>query len=122
MKIKTATVRKLRRKETSAEEAAWRLLRNRGCGGLKFRRQLAIENCVVDFFCFEERLAVELDGSVHSQPIQLRRDRAKDNFLKRLGIRVLRLPNGLVLENPDGFLEKVRRAALERLGTRSLGR
>ena len=57
---------------------------------------------------------MELDGGVHSQPSQMRKDAAKDAFLRRLGIRVLRLPNGLVAEDPDGFLRKVREAADER--------
>jgi very-short-patch-repair endonuclease len=107
MRVKTGEVRELRRRPTEAEEIAWHLLRS-GRTGLKFRRQYAIENHVVDFYCFEHRLAIELNGSVHAQPSQGRRDRTKDTFLKRLGIRVLRLPNGLVLENPDGFLAKIR--------------
>ena len=113
MRVKTELVRELRRRATAAEEIAWRLLRSRRAG-LKFRRQYAIENHVVDFYCFEHRLAVELDGSVHAQPSQGRRDLTKDALLKRLGIRVLRLPNGLVREDPDGFLAKIREAIVKR--------
>jgi uroporphyrinogen-III synthase len=113
MRIKREAVRELRRDETKAERIAWSLLRGRRCDGLKFRRQVAIENYVVDFYCFDRRLAVELDGSIHSQPSQHRRDRPKDRFLKRLGVRVLRLPNGLVMQAPEEFVRKTIEAASE---------
>ena len=110
MRISTRRVRELRRRQTGAEKAAWFLLRDRSLG-LKFRRQVAIDGCVVDFFCFEKRLAIELDGGVHSQPSQIRRDVAKDAYLAKLGIRVLRLPNGLVSEDPERFVRKVQAVA-----------
>ena len=112
MKLPTEKIRELRRRETEAERVAWHLLRGRRVMGLKFRRQFPIEDFVVDFYCFEVRLAIELDGSIHSQPSQIRRDAAKESFLKRLGLRVLRLPNGFALEDPEGFIEKVRTCAL----------
>jgi uroporphyrinogen-III synthase len=110
VRVPTKRIRELRRSQTEAENAAWHLLRNRNLG-LKFRRQYPIDNYVVDFYCFEHRLAVELDGSIHSQPSQMRKDRGKDVYLKSLGIRVLRFPNGVVLEDPEGFVRKVGEAA-----------
>ena len=110
MRISTTRVRELRHQQTEAEKDAWHLLRHRRLG-LKFRRQYPIENYVVDFYCCELRLAVELDGGVHSQPSRMRKDAAKDAFLQSPGIRVARLPNGLVTEDPDGFVRKVREAA-----------
>lgn len=107
MRIPTQRVRELRHNPTRAELAAWYLLRN---GGLdtKFRRQCRIEKWVVDFYCFKHRLAIERDGSVHSQPSQMQRDVMKGEYLRTIGIRLLRLPNGLVLEDPEGFARKVR--------------
>ena len=67
--------------------------------GPKFRRQCRIEKWVVDFYCFEHRLAVELDGGVHSQPSQMRRDGGKEDYLRTIDIRLLRIPNGVVLES-----------------------
>lgn len=99
--------RKLRQDATAAEDAAWRLLRNRVKLGTKFRRQHPIGSYVVDFYCAERRLAIELDGSVHSQPSQLRKDEEKEQFLRRAGVRVLRISNGWVLEDPEGFVRKV---------------
>ncbi len=109
LRVPIQRVRELRRAQTEAEEAAWYLLRGRALGA-KFRRQCRIENWVVDFFCFEHRLAIELDGGVHSQPSQMRKDAAKDDYLRTLGIRLLRVPNGLVLEDPEEFARRVRRA------------
>ncbi|HKS72653.1 MAG TPA: endonuclease domain-containing protein [Terriglobales bacterium] len=110
MRISTQRVRELRHAQTEAEKAAWHSLRDRRLG-LKFRRQYPIENYVIDFYCCEIRLAVELDGGIHSQPSQMIKDAAKDAFLGKIGVRVLRLPNGLVIEDPEGFVRKVREAA-----------
>jgi len=118
VKVPTPRVRELRRQETEAEKLAWHLLRDRRTG-LKFRRQFPIGNYVVDFYCFELRLAVELDGSAHAQPVQMKKDRAKDTFLTRLGIRVLRLPNGLVTENPERFVKTIRECGVRRQSDRA---
>ena len=104
--IPTARVRELRASPTEAERAAWALLRGRRLGA-KFRRQFRIENRVLDFYCFEHRLAIELDGSVHSQPDQMRKEAVKEDSLRTLGIRLLRIPNGMVLEHPDEFVRTV---------------
>jgi len=109
VRVPTPRVRELRRKPTEAERAAWYLLRGRQLGA-KFRRQYCIENWVVDFYCFEHRLVIELDGGVHSQPSQMRKDAAKEDYLRALGIRLLRIPNGLVLGDPEEFVRKVREA------------
>ena len=101
------TPQRLRRAQTEAERRAWFLLRNRNVNGLKFRRQQAIDMYTVDFYCGELRLAVELDGSVHAQPSQMSRDVRKDEYLRSQGIRVLRVSNGLVLHNPEGFLKRI---------------
>ena len=107
MRVPTDRVRELRHKQTEAEKAVWYLLRDRRLGA-KFRRQCRIQNWVVDFYCFEHRLAIELDGGVHSQPSQMRRDATKEDYLTTIGVRLLRVPNGLVLEDPEGFVRRVR--------------
>jgi uroporphyrinogen-III synthase len=109
VRIPTARVRELRRSQTEAEKAAWYLLRDRKLG-VKFCRQCRIENWLVDFYCFEHRLAIELDGGIHSQPSQMRKDAAKEDYLRTLGIGLLRIPNGLVLGDPEEFVRKVREA------------
>ena|SRR5271167_182351 len=120
MRIPTPRIRELRSNQTEAERPAWYLLRDRRLGA-KFRRQHAIGNWVVDFFCREHRLAIELDGSVHSQPSQMRKDASKEEYLRGLGIRLLRVPNGLVLEDLEGFVRKLRErigAVMDRAGPR----
>ena len=106
---------RFRESQTDAERAAWYMLRNRQVDGIKFRRQCPVGRYVTDFYCLESALAIELDGSIHSQPSQLRKDAVKDSFLKRQGIRVLRVPNGMVLDHPEEFLQKVRGALTHRL-------
>ena len=78
--------------------------------GAKFHRQFRIENGVLDFYCFEHRLAIELDGGVHSQIDQMRKDAVKEDYLRTLGIRLLRIPNAMVLEHPDEFVREVVKA------------
>ena len=109
MKVPTSRVRELRGSPTEAEKATWKLLRDRRLGA-KFRRQFPVENGVLDFYCFEHRLAIELDGGVHSQINQMGRDAAKEDRLRTLGIRLLRIPNAMVLEHPDEFVRTIAHA------------
>ena len=106
MLIPTARVRELRESPTEAEKAAWKLLRDRRLGA-KFRRQFRMEKGVLDFYCFDHRLAIELDGGVHSQIDQMRKDAVKEDYLLTLGIRLLRIPNAMVLEHPDEFVRTI---------------
>jgi len=69
VRLHTQRVRELRRDQTDAERTAWHLLRGRRLGA-KFRRQCRLENWVVDFYCFEHRLAIELDGGCTRNPVR----------------------------------------------------
>jgi very-short-patch-repair endonuclease len=77
--IPTQRIRELRRSQTEAEKAARHLLRGRSLGA-KFRRACRIQNRVVDFYCFELRLAIELEDGVNSQPSQMRKNAAKEDY------------------------------------------
>lgn len=92
-KEKLELARKFRKEPTGAEKIAWDHLRNRQILGLKFRRQQVIEGFVVDFFCAENRLVIEIDGSVHVGEEQMLYDRARTEVLQTLGIRVVRIRN-----------------------------
>ena len=85
--------RDMRQKPTPAEDFAWELFRDRRFLGLKFRRQHQIGNYIVDFYCREKRLVVELDGTVHDSDERRTRDRNRDAFLKSLGLTVVRIRN-----------------------------
>ena len=83
--------RELRREQTPAERQLWRVLRDRSVNGLKFRRQHPLDGFVLDFFCPDARLCVELDSwKHHGSRDAFVRDRARDRCLMRLGWRVLR--------------------------------
>ena len=69
----------MRKLPTTAEAKAWELLRNCRCLGLKFRRQQVIRGLIVDFYCAEKRLAVELDGDIHA--LQQEYDQQRDAVL-----------------------------------------
>jgi very-short-patch-repair endonuclease len=97
--------REMRAVPTAAEDALWQRLRNRGVGGMKFRRQHAIERFVVDFYCSEARLVVEVDGEIHEYTRE--QDAARQEFLEQQGLRVLRFSNADVRTNIDAVLSKI---------------
>jgi very-short-patch-repair endonuclease len=92
---KRAQARRFRTSPTLAEKRVWNLLRGRGLLGLKFRRQQVVAGFIVDFYCAELGLAIELDGQGHLEPQQATYDRERDAVLSRLGVRVIRVPNDL---------------------------
>ena len=83
----------MRQEPTSAERTIWAVLRNRGCLGFRFKRQVVIEGLIVDFYCRELRLAIELDGEVHQSAEGRQRDQARDAHLHSHGIRVIHFQN-----------------------------
>ena len=91
----------LRNHSTAAEASLWKLLQKRKVGGYKFRRQHSIGNYIVDFFCYELMLAIELDGEVHANLQAIAKDTQRDEFLSENGITVLRYENRWVYEYPD---------------------
>lgn len=93
---KLALARVMRRMPTDAEARLWTALRSRRLGGWKFRRQHIIKGYIVDFYCAELWLAVEVDGPVH-QGRHLE-DRDRDDNLASLGVRIVRLRNDDVLQ------------------------
>ena len=99
--------RELRHAPTATEQAAWYLLRGIKFKGFKFRRQHPLGPYVVDFYCAQRRLIVELDGNVHAQPDQIRRDARRDAHLKSMGYTLLRFSNGIVENAPALFVQKV---------------
>ena len=97
--------RRLRREQTDAETKLWQLLRDRQVEGAKFRRQHPIPPYVVDFYCHQAGLVVEVDGGQHSD--QRRYDEERSRFLEERGLRVLRFWNHEVLNETEAVLEKI---------------
>ena len=100
--------RHLRRSLTPAEATLWKALQGSKLAGKKFRRQHSIGNYVVDFYCPECKLAVELDGEKHFNSMASEYDLRRTEFLGGHNIRVLRFENRAVFEHSDGVLEAIR--------------
>lgn len=94
-----------RRSSTEAERRIWHHLRNRRLKGLKFRRQFPILNYIIDFYCEETKLGIELDGSQHIT--QKDYDLRRDSELKRMGIKILRFWENDVLTKTNIILQEI---------------
>ncbi len=97
----------LRQNLSLPEGLLWELLKGRRTGGLKFRRQHPIGGYVLDFFCAEQQLAVEVDGQHHTYEAQIEHDRVRDAWLTERGIRVVRFPADYVLKNAEAVAELI---------------
>jgi methylmalonyl-CoA mutase cobalamin-binding domain/chain len=104
-----ALARTLRTTTTNAEQLLWQLLRNRALNGVKFRRQHPIAGYVLDFYCHEAKLAIELDGSQHLER-KADYDEKRTQALREEGIRVLRFWNNDVLNQTEVVLDEIWRA------------
>ena len=98
----------LRKNLTSAEAFLWKNLQQSKLDGKKFRRQHGIGPYIVDFYCPEFRVAVELDGAGHMNLSGNEKDTERGEFLKRLNVRVIRFENKLIFENLDLVLNAIR--------------
>ena len=99
--------RAFRKRTTDAEKRLWSILCNRKLADLKFRRQHPVADRVVDFFCAEAKLAIELDGSGHCNHFGQTSDLDKEIELFENGIRILRFHNSDIFENLDGVLNAI---------------
>ena len=97
--------RPLRSNHTRAEQLLWLKLRSKQIHGLNFRRQHGIGSYIVDFFCPERSLVIEVDGDVHAIETQQTKDLEREDFLKSLGLQVVRYTNEEVINNLDGVFE-----------------
>jgi very-short-patch-repair endonuclease len=91
--------RELRKEQTPAEMMLWETLRNRKLLDRKFRRQFPVDCFILDFYCEELKLCIELDGGIHDEPHQVAHDENRDGYLRSLGITILRFPNEAVLRD-----------------------
>jgi very-short-patch-repair endonuclease len=99
--------RSLRENMPKAEALIWQRLRRRQIEGCKFRRQYGVDVYVIDFYCPELRLAIEIDGDIHFQGDAPIYDAARQEFLEAIGMRVLRFSNQQVYENLDAVIEAI---------------
>jgi len=99
--------RELRSRTTKAEQKLWSLLRNRQLKGKKFRRQHPISNYIVDFYCSECKLAIELDGNFHADEVAKDYDKSRTALLGEFGITVLRFWNEEVMSDQGSVLIRI---------------
>jgi very-short-patch-repair endonuclease len=103
--------REQRRKPTPAEEKLWDVLRARRLAGLKFRRQHPLGPYILDYFCVEHQLEVEVDGGIHNEPEQIEHDERRAEYLNKHGIQILRFTNTEIEKHLDQVLQKIIDAA-----------
>jgi very-short-patch-repair endonuclease len=98
--------RELRENQTEAERLFWERVRDGRFFGLKFKRQYSLGSYILDFYCREKKLAVELDGSQHIENIDY--DNVRTAYLNSFGITVLRFWNNDLMRDINAVLEAIR--------------
>lgn len=91
--------KELRKNLTPAETKLWKYLQNSKLEGRKFRRQHSIGQYIIDFYCPKEKLAIELDGNIHFNPINQQYDLSRSEYLNSFGIKVIKFENKEIFEN-----------------------
>jgi len=97
----------LRNNSTEAEILLWTYLKGKQLNGRKFRRQQSISNYIVDFYCPEEKLVVELDGDFHFDEEVKKYDKERTNCINNLGIKLIRFENQEVIYNLETVLKSI---------------
>ena len=99
--------RELRKKQTSAGDLLWQLLRKRQLLEFKFRRQHQFGDYVADFYCHEAQLVIACDGTVHESNEMWHHDQERDAYMIAQGLRVLRFTNDRILNDTEAVLEEI---------------
>lgn len=97
----------LRRNMTKAEFILWQKLKGKQLEGVKFRTQYSVGQFIVDFYCTELKLAIEIDGESHFLLGAQEYDQERQAFIESVGIRFLRFTNDEVYGNLEGVLERI---------------
>ena len=103
----------LRNNATNAEKKLWTHLRKSQLVDLKFRRQQGIGPYIVDFYCPELKLVIELDGAIHETTEAKEYDSERDKFLMQHEISVLRFRNKEIFDDIDSVLQTILEKAKE---------
>lgn len=92
---------------TRAEKILWSRLKEKKIDGYKFRRQQPIFNYIVDFYCNELKLIIEVDGEIHSLSEEIKYDSKRDKILKINGYNIIHLTNLEVETELDSTINKI---------------
>jgi very-short-patch-repair endonuclease len=96
----------------NAEVILWETLRRRQMEGVKFRRQYGVDRFVLDFYCVELKLAIEVDGPSHDTVEAQTDDQARQVHIEGFGIQFLRFQNWQVYQELDGVVEVIRQRVI----------
>ncbi|HZZ89089.1 MAG TPA: endonuclease domain-containing protein [Caulobacteraceae bacterium] len=107
----TEKAQQLRREMSPPEQLLWSRMQGRGLDGLKFRRQHPFEPYILDFYCHEAKLAVEIDGWGHNMGDQPQRDERRDAFLASNGVRTHRVVASEIYRDLEEVLASIIRVA-----------
>lgn len=99
--------KELRKQMTPAEKVLWNFLKNKSLEGFKFRRQHPIDKYIVDFYCHQKKLVIEVDGSIHDQLDQKEYDSGRTSVLEEFGLKVIRFRNEEVLDNFQSVIGRI---------------
>ena len=101
--------RELRKSQTDAERQLWKRLRGKQMWGYKFFRQYGIGPYIADFYCLLLKIVIEVDGGQHYSEQGMKDDVRREEFLKGVGIKVVRFNNLDVLKNMAGVFERIQK-------------
>ncbi|WP_196893498.1 endonuclease domain-containing protein [Aureivirga marina] len=104
--LRKAELKELLQNCTSAENFLWKLLQKKQLADYKFRRKHSIFNVILDFYCPEKQIAIEILGTQQNVTSK-EKETIKEKLLKQIGIRTIRLENNLIFENTEQVLSKI---------------
>ena len=100
--------RELRKNPTLAEKRLWKRIRGKQLG-VEFHRQVPVDRFIIDFYCHELLLAIEVDGTSHDSDDVMVKDAERQATIENLGVSFLRFQDEDVLNNLDGVVEEIRK-------------
>ena len=104
------TIRKdLRNNSTEQECSLWEQLKGSKLDNIKFRRQHSIGNYIVDFYCPEKKLIIEVDGEIHLSKEAIEKDKHRDENLRDMGFKIIRIENKEIEFDIAAVLEKIKK-------------
>ena len=109
----TALARKLRNESTETEIYLWLKLKGKQMYGYDFHRQKPIDNYILDFFCYDLLLGIEVDGYSHEILEVYNKDRMKEKRMNELGITILRFSDFEVLKDMENVIRAIEFFILE---------